>query len=119
MSIHHARSQQGPAVSAGAQAQFGVAVIGAGMTVAMVAVSSLLTISTGRNGGTADVGVGVAAFLLFMAAVSVGSALGFLFGLPRARLTDQLTTPDSTHHDGRSPSSHYLANSNSSRSRTG
>jgi hypothetical protein len=112
MSIHDMRAGQGPAVSAGAQAQSGVVVVGAGMTVAMVAVSALLTISTARDGGAADVGVGAAAFLLFVAAAAVGAALGFLFGLPRARLTDQLTTPDSAHHESRTPSSHYLANSN-------
>jgi hypothetical protein len=112
MSIHDVRPGQGPAVSAGAQAQFGVVVVGAGMTAAMVGVSALLTVSTSRNGGIADVGVGVTAFLLFLAAAAVGSALGFLFGLPRARLTDQLTSTDSAHHDSRTPSSHYLANSN-------
>ena len=112
MSIQHVRSAPGTAVSAGAQAQFGVVVIGAGMTAAMIAVSALLTLSTGRNGGSVDLGVGVAAFLLFMAAVAVGSAFGFLFGLPRARLTDQLATSDAAHHDTRTPGSHYLANSN-------
>jgi hypothetical protein len=112
MSIHHVRAGQGPAVSAAAQAQYGVVVIGAGMTVAMVAVSTLLTLSTARNGRPADLGVGVAAFLLFAAAAAVGSALGFLFGLPRARLTDQLTTADSANHDSGTPSTHYLANSN-------
>jgi hypothetical protein len=112
MSIHHRRGGQGPAVSAAAQAQYGVVVIGAGMTLVMVAVSTLLSLSTARNSGTADLGVGVAAFLLFVAAAAVGSAFGFLFGLPRARLTDQLTTADTTHHESRTPSSHYLANSN-------
>jgi hypothetical protein len=112
MSIQHMRAGQAPAVSAAAQAQYGVVVLGAGMTGAMVAVSTLLTISTANNGGPADLGVGVAAFLLFVAAAAVGSALGFLFGLPRARLTDQLTTTDSAHRESRAASSHYLANSN-------
>jgi hypothetical protein len=112
MSIQHVCAGQGPAASAAAQAQRGVAVLGAGMTLAMVAVSTLLTLSTARNGGRADLGVGLAAFLLFVAAGAVGSALGFLFGLPRARLTDQLTTADKTRHESRAPSSHYLANSN-------
>jgi hypothetical protein len=112
MSIQQASAGQGPAVSAGAQAQRGVVVIAGGMTAAMAAVSALLTISTARTGGGADVGVGVAAFLLFVAASAVGSALGFLFGLPRARLTDQLAATDSTHRENTSPSSHYLANSN-------
>ena len=112
MSTHDVRQVQGPAMSAGAQAQFGVVLIGAGMTVAMVTVSALLTVSTSRNSGTVDVGVGVTAFLLFTAAAAVGSAFGFLFGLPRARLTDQLATTGSAHPDTRTPSSHYLANSN-------
>ena len=112
MSTHDVRQVQGPAMSAGAQAQFGVVMIGAGMTVAMVTVSALLTVSTSRNSGTVDVGVGVTAFLLFTAAAAVGSAFGFLFGLPRARLTDQLATTGSAHPDSRTPSSHYLANSN-------
>src|SRR5215212_7090829 len=67
MAIHDLRPGQGPAVSAGAQAQFGVVVVGAGMTAAMIGVSALLTVSTSRNGGSLDVGVGVAAFLLFLA----------------------------------------------------
>ena len=111
MSIQQARTEQGPAVSAGAQAQRGVVVIGAGITAAMVAVSVLLTVSTAED-GPADVGVGVAAFLLFVAAAAVGSALGFLFGLPRARLTDQLATTDAAHRESHAVSSHYLANSN-------
>jgi hypothetical protein len=111
MSIHHRRVGQAPAESAGAQAQYGVVVLGAGMTATMAGVSALLTISTIRDGRGVDVGVGVAAFLLFVAAAAVGSALGFLFGLPRARLTDQLTTGGG-QDDSRTPSSHYLANSN-------
>jgi hypothetical protein len=105
------RGGRAPAESAGAQAQYGVVVLGAGMTAVMAGVSVLLTVSTIRDGRTIDVGVGVAAFLLFVAAAAVGSALGFLFGLPRARLTDQLTT-GSGQADSRTANSHYLANSN-------
>src|SRR3954447_4736724 len=112
MSIHAVHPAQGPAASAGAQAQSGVVIVGAVMTVAMVAVSALLSVSTSRNGGMVDVGVGVAAFVLFTAAAAVGSAFGFLFGLPRARLTDQLAASDSAHHQSPNSSSHYLANSN-------
>src|SRR3954453_13267636 len=112
MSIHHARPQQGPADSAGAEAQRGVVIIATSMTVAMAVVSALLTVSTGRNGGAADVGVGVAAFLLFVAAAAVGAALGFLFGLPRARFTDQLASHDASASENKAPGGHYLANSN-------
>jgi hypothetical protein len=106
MSIHHARPQQGPADSAGAEAQRGVVIIATSMTVAMAVVSALLTVSTGRNG------VGVAAFLLFVAAAAVGAALGFLFGLPRARFTDQLASHDASASENKAPGGHYLANSN-------
>src|SRR4051812_7768648 len=112
MSMHHARPQQGPADSAGAEAQRGVVIIATSMTVAMAVVSALLTVSTGRNGGAADVGVGVAAFLLFVAAAAVGAALGFLFGLPRARFTDQLASHDASASENKAPGGHYLANSN-------
>ena len=50
----------------------------------MAAVSALLTLSTGRSGSGVDVGVGVAAFLLFVAASAVGglaaAALGYYAG---------------------------------------
>src|SRR3954447_25174138 len=97
----HVRPAQAPAVIAGGQAQSGVVAVGAIMTAVMFAVSALLTVSTSRNGRTVDVGVGVAAFLLFTAATAVGSAFGFLFGLSRARLTDQLAESGSAHHQSR------------------
>jgi hypothetical protein len=112
MSIHHARPQSGRAETAGAQAQRGVVVIAASMTLAMAVLSAFLTMSTGRNGTQADVGVGVAAFLLFVAASAVGAALGFLFGLPRARFTDQLASSDASASEKPPAGSHYLANSN-------
>ena len=112
MSIHHVRPHQGPADSAGAEAQRGVVAIALSMTLAMAVLSALLSVSTGRNGTAVDVGVGVAAFLLFVAASAVGAALGFLFGLPRARFTDQLANHDASSSENAAPGSHYLANSN-------
>ncbi len=115
MSIQNARA----ADDAGAQAQRGVVKVGLVMVLAMAGVSVLLTVSTAGQGARADVGVGVTAFLLFVAAASVGSALGFLFGLPRARLTDQLSIAPGGAGSGAgagaaasSASNHYLANSN-------
>ena len=54
------------------------------------------------------------AFLLFVAALTVGAVLGFLFGLPRARVAD-LTGGGDTGTDpatGGRASTFYLANSN-------
>jgi hypothetical protein len=66
--------------------------------------------------------IGVTAFLLFLAAGTVGATLGFLFGLPRSRLADQLmpaqTTATSQHGAttnnvlSRQLSTSYLTNSN-------
>jgi hypothetical protein len=114
MSDQHARTVHGPADDAGAEAQRGVVKVGTVMVLAMAGVSGLLTLSTAGKGAAVDVGVGVTAFLLFVAAASIGCALGFLFGLPRARLTDQLSVAPAGAGggDAASASSHYLANSN-------
>jgi hypothetical protein len=81
----------------------------------MLFAAALLTLSTRRTEAV-DVGVGVTAFLLFAAAAAVGAVLGFLFGLPRARLTDQLSGQDASASaaspGATGPASHYLANSN-------
>ncbi|GAA2638931.1 PASTA domain-containing protein [Paractinoplanes durhamensis] len=80
---------------AGDKIQRGVLIISIAMLLAMVLVAVLLTVTT-RDGGA-----GVTAFVLFAAAAAVGSALGFMFGLPRARVADSSTT-----------STFYLTNSN-------
>ncbi|MEU4238213.1 PASTA domain-containing protein [Actinoplanes sp. NPDC026619] len=66
------------------------------MLLAMLVTAILLSLSVD------DGGAGIAAFALFVAAATIGAALGFLFGLPRARLADEST----------STSTFYLTNSN-------
>ncbi|GIF22123.1 hypothetical protein BJ973_002449 [Actinoplanes tereljensis] len=80
---------------AGDKIQRGVLVIAISMLLGMIIVAVLLSVST-RDGGA-----GVTAFLLFVAAAAVGAALGFMFGLPRARLAENSTA-----------STFYLTNSN-------
>jgi len=81
-------------------------------------VSALMGLSTGKGTPTA-IGVAVTAFLLFAAASAVGTVLGFLFGLPRGRLADQMAAAtDGTAGAGSGnasampTSAHYLTNSN-------
>jgi len=77
------------------------------------------------RGVSSDVGAALTAFAVFAAAAAVGAALGFLFGLPRSRLTDQMLVANGngngTEAGGsgatagaqrRFRSSKYLANSN-------
>ena len=67
---------------AGDKIQRGVLAVAVTMLLAMVVVAILLTMTTH------DGGAGVTAFVLFVAAAAVGAVLGFLFGLPRARVAD-------------------------------
>jgi hypothetical protein len=68
------------------------------------------------EGWRSSLGIGVTALLLAAAAWLVGSILGFLFGLPRARLTDQVTVPGGPNPQGAAQPSlsaaRYLANAN-------
>lgn len=102
--------------SAGAQIQRGAMYITAGLILAAVLVSVLLMFSTGTGSWAKGIGVGVTLFLLCGAAASVGAALGFLFGLPRSRFTDELagTTPNTgaATPAPKPASTHYLGNSN-------
>ncbi len=115
MATQQLHISRGRADRAGDEAQRGVMRVGAALTVAMLFAAALLTLSTRRTEAV-DVGVGVTAFLLFAAAAAVGAVLGFLFGLPRARLTDQLSGQDASASaaspGATGPASHYLANSN-------
>lgn len=81
----------------------------------MLVVSYLLD-SSDPASATPRYGVGLAAFLVFTAASATGGLLGFLFGLPRSRLTDQITAGQdgqvSSAGSPVRPSSHYLSNSN-------
>jgi hypothetical protein len=65
-----------------------------------VTVSILYAMASG------DGGAGVTVFLLFAAAGAVGAVLGFLFGLPRARVSDPTAGPPGN------VSTYYLTNSN-------
>ncbi|WP_250037843.1 PASTA domain-containing protein [Paractinoplanes maris] len=87
---------------AGDKIQRGVSIFVVGLLFSMIVVSVLLALSSG-NGGA-----GVTAFLLFVAASAVGAALGFLFGLPRARAAE---ASEAAANDGRA-ATFYLTNSN-------
>jgi hypothetical protein len=67
---------------AGDKIQRGVLIVGVVLLTAMIVVSVMLAAFTH------DGGAGVTAFLLFVAAAAVGALLGFLFGMPRARMAD-------------------------------
>ncbi len=88
---------------AGDKIQRGVLVVVLTLLVLMIVAAVLLGLSTH------DSGAGVTAFVLFAAAAAVGAGLGFLFGLPRARVagdeTDSATTAPTA-------STFYLTNSN-------
>src|SRR4051794_23718762 len=80
----------------GDKIQRGVLLVAVSMLLAMLVTAILLSLSV------ADGGAGIAAFALFVAAAAVGAALGFLFGLPRARVAEESA----------STSTFYLTNSN-------
>jgi PASTA domain-containing protein len=96
-----ARSRTGS--RAGDKIQRGVLVITVGMLVAMIVIAVLI----GRD--SRHDGAGVTAFLLFVAAMAVGAAAGFLFGLPRARVADLAADPGVP---ATRASTFYLTNSN-------
>jgi len=97
----------GPGRLAGDKIQRGVLTVAIALLVAMVAVAVLLGLFSH------DGGAGVTSFVLFAAAAAAGAGLGFLFGLPRARVSD--LTGDGPS-DAPSPpakaSTYYLTNSN-------
>lgn len=99
--------------SSGDKAQRAVAFLAMGFLIGMVVVSLILAWSTPGAGAAHGSGVALTAFLLFIAAAAVGAALGFMFGLPRARFADRLDSASATGAAPPSPAStHYLANSN-------
>jgi PASTA domain len=93
---------------AGDKIQHGVFTMVCWMLVAMVVIAFLLA------GATDSAGAGVTAFLLFGAAMAVGAVLGFLFGLPRARVADLTGGGDAgtDPQTGQRASTYYLTNSN-------
>ena len=107
------RSQERPGPNVGTEMQNAARIVTLSLLGAAAAVSSLLAIST-RKDGDADIGVGITLFALFAAAFAVGGILGFLFGLPRGRFSDDLATPTDGVGSGKATlaSAHYLASSN-------
>jgi len=91
---------------AGDKIQRGVLVITLSMLIAMIVISILLGVHT-HSGGA-----GVTVFLLFVAAMAVGAALGFLFGLPRARVADLTGDGGEISAAATKASTYYLTNSN-------
>jgi len=78
------------------------------LTVAMIIISCLMAFS-GSADKVPQVGVGLTAFLVYTGAIAVGAFLGFLFGLPRARVVDQV---NSEQAGASKAATHFLANSN-------
>ena len=93
---------------AGDKIQRGVLAIAVAMLLGMVLLAILLANASDSGGA------GVTAFLLSAAAATVGSVLGFLFGLPRARVADLSGGGESGSDPGPAgrPSTFYLTNSN-------
>jgi hypothetical protein len=92
---------------AGDKIQRGVLIVAIVLLVAMIVVAVLLGLFSH------DGGAGVTSFVLFAAAAAVGAGLGFLFGLPRARVSD--LTGDGSSEVPAPPakaSTYYLTNSN-------
>jgi len=101
----------------GARTQRGVAYATAGIVLAMLLLSWIWAASHPKPdpGETGRLVYGVTLFVVFAAAGAIGAALGFLFGLPRARVSEPLTQ---TSGEGaptgvtRVVGRNYLANSN-------
>ncbi|MET0907852.1 MAG: hypothetical protein ABWZ99_00155, partial [Ilumatobacteraceae bacterium] len=108
--------------SAGDKTQRGVVWVSYLLILGMFLCSIVLARSVPARSDASGAGVGLTAFLLFAAAAAVGAALGFLFGLPRARFTvadgGAARRPAGGEHalGGTTPattrSSQYLTNSN-------
>jgi hypothetical protein len=99
----------------GIQTQRGVCVVAGLLVTTMAVVCWLFAITA--PGDQDNVSGGLTAFLIFLAAGAVGAALGFLFGLPRARLAEELAAAANTSAAGTKGSTpptttRFLANSN-------
>jgi hypothetical protein len=108
-------------LNAGHKTQRFVVIAGFALTGGMILVSIVLAFS-GPAGESPQLGVALTSFLVYTASITVGVFLGFLFGLPRARVIDQLTVPQaaeagSATGEKQSPSqapwqTQFLTNSN-------
>jgi hypothetical protein len=96
-----------PGRLAGDKIQRGVLTVAVTLVVAIVVVAVLLGLFSH------DGGAGVTVFVLFAASAAAGAALGFLFGLPRARVSDiSAAGPADVPPAPAKPSTYYLTNSN-------
>ena len=77
--------------SPGENAEHGVTMIAVVLLVGVGVLSGGVMLSAGSKPAAGAIGAGVTMFLLFTASGAIGAALGFLFGLPRARFTDELS----------------------------
>jgi hypothetical protein len=96
-----------PGRMAGDKIQRGVLTVAIVLLVAMIVVAVLLGLFSHEGGA------GVTSFVLFASAAAVGAGLGFLFGLPRSRVSD-LSADGSTEVPAppAKASTYYLTNSN-------
>jgi hypothetical protein len=85
------------------------------LTGGMLLVSFVMAYS-GPGDQSPQIGVGLALFLEYSASITVGAFLGFLFGLPRARVIDQVTAPQPEAGTGKRQQAplptQFLTNSN-------
>ena len=95
-----------PGRRAGDKIQRGVMIMAITMLLGMVGVAVLLAYASDSWGA------GVTIFLLFVASAAVGASLGFLFGLPRARVADLGTSDSPTAEPPTRVATFYLTNSN-------
>jgi hypothetical protein len=96
-----------PGRLAGDKIQRGVLLVAIVLLFAMVVVAVLLGLFSH------DGGAGVTSFVLFAAAAAAGAGLGFLFGLPRARVSDLTGDgPGDVPPVPAKASTYYLTNSN-------
>src|SRR3954447_1652190 len=113
------REQTSRHPSPGEKAQHGVTTIAVALLVGVAVLGVGVMMSAGSRPAAGAIGAGITMFLLFTASAAVGATLGFLFGLPRARFTDELSAAAASTGATRRapaaplhPSAHYLANSN-------
>jgi hypothetical protein len=96
-----------PGRMAGDKIQRGVLTVAIVLLVAMIVVAVLLGLFSHQGGA------GVTSFVLFAAAAAAGAGLGFLFGLPRARVSDLTADgPADVPPVPAKASTYYLTNSN-------
>ena len=113
MSIFTGRNGSG--AGAGDKTQRLVWGAGAAVTAGMVGVSILMAYS-GPAGVEPEIGAALTLFLIYTCAITAGTFIGFLFGLPRARVIDQVTSTETLEAAGKQKkaplTTQFLTNSN-------